>query len=162
MAESAGGLPAPARPSFVGSPPAMRLCGLSRAASGLASQTLDLAAGQRDADFTDPFQLYAADWLGVEAGEVDQACGFAALNGFQVALAGLQADRGLLAIEARQRMALVAVDQDDVAIFVFRQHGIAGHIKRNSFLRNREGQFSLAYAFQHHLLVLQLDTRSHD
>src|SRR5437879_6594820 len=135
----------------------MRFCRLSRATGRLAPQTLDLAAWQRDADFPDPFQLYATDWLGVEAGQVDETCGFAALDGFQVALAGLQAHRGLFAVEARQWMTLLAVDHNDVAVFVFRQHGIAGHLKGNGFLRNREGHFNLAEALRRHLLVLRLD-----
>src|SRR5207237_9156791 len=103
----------------------MRLCRLARAACGLAPQTLDLAAWQRDADFPDPFQLYATDWLGVEAGQVAETCGFAALDGFQVALAGLQAHRGLFAVEARQWMTLLAVYHNDVAVLVRWQLGIA-------------------------------------
>src|SRR5437764_14927560 len=138
----------------------MRLCRLARAACGLAPQTLDLAAWQRDADFPDPFQLYATDWLGVEAGQVDEACGFAALDGFEVALAGLQAHRGLFAVEARQRMALLAVDHDNVAVFVLRPHGIAAHLKGTGFRRNSEGPLSLAEALRRHLLLPRPDRRA--
>src|SRR5580692_6840985 len=95
---------------------------LARARPGLGAQALDLAPRQGDADLPDPFQFYPWDRLGVEACEVDQGCGFAPLDGLEVALARLQPHRGLFAVEARRRVPLVAVDHDNIAIFVLRQH----------------------------------------
>src|ERR1700676_3381623 len=133
------------------------LGGLAAPRRPLGTQPLDLAPWQGDADLADPFQFHPVDRLGVEAGEVDEAGGFAPLDGFQVTLAGLQPDRGLFPIEARWGVALLPVDHDNIAIFVLGQHGIAGHLKGDGFLGNREGQFDLAEAFRRHLLVFRLD-----
>src|SRR4051794_16288103 len=79
---------------------AMGFSRLARPCCRFGPQTVDLAARQRDADFPDPFQLHSRDGLGVETGEVDHGGGFSPVDGFQVALAGLEPDRGLLAVEA--------------------------------------------------------------
>src|ERR1700722_11908916 len=92
---------------------------LARAPGRSRAQPIDLAARQGHADFSDPFQLDAGDRLGVEACEVDDMAGLAALDRLQVALAALQAHRGFLAIEARQRMLLIAINHDNIAILVF-------------------------------------------
>src|SRR5277367_4496300 len=82
----------------------------ARARRRPGAQPLDLASRQGDADFPDPFQLDACDRLGVEAREVDDMAGLAALDRLQIALAALQAHRGFLAIKARQRVPLVAIN----------------------------------------------------
>src|ERR1700733_15516113 len=84
----------PRRPSF------LRLCRLAGPGARLGPQPIDLTPGQGDADLPDPFQLYPVDWLGIKARQVDHGRGFSAFDGFQVAFAGLQPDRGLLTVEA--------------------------------------------------------------
>src|SRR6266702_3310179 len=54
-------------------------------------------------------------------------------------------------------MTLFAIDHDNVAIFIFRQHGIAGYFEGNGLFRNREGKFDLAEALRGDLLVLRFD-----
>src|SRR5215813_5966119 len=83
----------------------------------LGAHALDLAAWQGDEDFADPLRLYPVDRLGVEADQVHLGGRFSLLDGLQVALPALQPHHGLLAIEARNRMALVLVDHDNVAVF---------------------------------------------
>jgi hypothetical protein len=133
---------------------------LARPRRGLGPQPLDLTPWQGDTDLADPFQLHSVDRLGVEAREVDDAGGFPALDGLQVALARLQPDRGLFPVEARNRMALLPENHDNIAVFVLRQHGIAGHLKGDGFLGNRERQFDIAEPFRRHLLVFRLDVRA--
>src|SRR3954451_5350473 len=57
-------------------------------------------------------------------------------------------------------MALLTVDHDNVAVFVFRQHRIASHFKTDGLFRNREGQLNLAQAFRGDLLVFRLYRRA--
>src|SRR6202041_1136212 len=92
---------------FPGVRPGMRPGGLPRPRRGLGPQPLDLTPWQGDADLADPFQPDPVDRLGVETGEVDDAGGLSPLDRFQVALAGLQPDRGLFSVEARNRMMLL-------------------------------------------------------
>src|ERR1700682_5788065 len=139
--------------------PDLRPGTLARAGGGFGPQAFDLAPWQGDADLPDPFQLHPVDRLGVEAREVDQRGGFAPLDRLQIALAGLQPDRGLFPVEARRRMALFPVDHDNVAVFVFRQHGIADDFKGDGLLRYREGQLDLAQALRRHLFMFGLDDR---
>src|SRR5260370_172324 len=113
------------RSSFLRCAPAMGLGRLACPGRGLGAQTLDLAPWQGNADLPDPFQFHPVDRLGVEAREVDLGGGFPPLDGFQVSLAGLHPDPGFFAVEAGDRMALLPVDHNNVAILVFRQHGIA-------------------------------------
>src|SRR5215475_5854343 len=89
----------------------LRLAGTRPA---LGPQPLDLGARQGHADLADPIQFHRIDRLGVETREIDRGRRLSALDRLQVALAGLEADRGLLAIKARQRMTLLAIDHDDV------------------------------------------------
>ena len=89
--------------------------------------------------------------------EVDRARRFATLDRLQVALAGLQPHHGFLAEEARKRVPLFPVNHDHVAVFVFGQHGIAGHLESDGFPRDRKGEFDLAEALRRHLLVFRLD-----
>ena len=145
---------------FPGVRPGMRPGGLARPRSGLDPQPLDLTPWQGDANLADPFQPDPVDWLGVETGEVDDAGGLSALDRFQVALARLQPDRGLFPVEARNRMALLPENHDNVAIFVFRQHGIARHLKGDGFLGDRERQFDIAETLRRHLLVFRFDVRA--
>src|ERR1700722_19484464 len=145
-------------PSFSDS--VLFLCGLAGAACGFGPQPLDLAPGQRHADLSDPVQFHPHDRLGVEAGEIDHCRRFSTLDGLQIALAGFQAHGGFFAVETPQRMALLPVDHDNVAVFVFWQHGITRHLKGNGFLRNRERQFDLSQTLRRQLLVLRLDNRS--
>src|SRR6185295_19922304 len=105
-----------------GWPPSLSPCVRGRR---LVAQSLDLAPGQGDADLPDPFQLYAGDRLGIETRKVDRGRRLSPLDRFQIALAGLQADGSLLAVEAGQRVALFAIHYDNVAILVLWQHGIA-------------------------------------
>src|ERR1700681_976102 len=77
-------------------PSARRLGRLARPRQRLVAQALDLASRQSDADLADPFELYAADRLGIEAREIDQRGGFSPLDRLQIALARLPAHRGLL------------------------------------------------------------------
>src|SRR6266851_3301280 len=147
--------------------PGMRPGALTRPARGLGPQPLDLASWQGDADLSDPFEFDPVDRLGVEAREVDLRFGLAALDGFQITLSGRQPDRRFLAVEVRRRMALFFVDHNNVAAFVFRQHGIAHHFKGDGFLRDGEGQLDFAEALRRHLLVFRFDDRpcadaSHD
>src|SRR5882672_11209589 len=100
--------------SFFLRPPAMRLCRLAGPDRGLGPQAIDLAPRQGNADLSDPFQLNPVDRLGVEAGEVDQGGGFSPLDRFQIALAGLQSDRGFLSVEACERVALLLVNHNNV------------------------------------------------
>src|SRR5580704_741477 len=93
---------------------------LAPAPRRLGPHPLDLGPRQGDADFADPFELDAVDRLGVEAREVDLAWGFAALDRLQIALAGLEPHHGLFAKETGKRVALLAIDHDHVAIFIFR------------------------------------------
>src|SRR5690348_9720755 len=79
---------------------AMGPCRLARPRRRPGPQPFDLAPRQRDADFPDPFQLHSRDGLGVEAGEIDHGRGFSPVDGFQIALARLQPDRRLFAVEA--------------------------------------------------------------
>src|SRR5579863_5848135 len=123
----------------------------------LRTQPLDLAARQRDADFADPFQLHAGDWLGVEAREIDDLRRLSPLDRLEVTLAALQTHGGFLAEKARQRMPLVAIDHDNVAIFIFRQHGITHHLEGDGFFRDREGQFDFAEPLWRHLLEFGTD-----
>src|ERR1700677_1240125 len=108
--------------------------GLARSRRGPGPQSLDLAPWQGDADLADPFQPDPVDRLGVETGEVDDAGGLSSLDRFQVALAGLQPDRGLFSVEARNRMMLLPENHDNVAVFILWQHGIAGHLEGDGFL----------------------------
>src|ERR1700730_2639833 len=135
----------------------MRPGTLARAGGGFGPQAFDLAPWQGDADLSDPFQLHPDDRLGVEAREVDQSGGFSPLDGFQITLAGLQPDRGLFAVEAGNGVAQLVVDHNNVAVFVFRQHGIAGDLKGDGFFSDRERQFDGAETFRRHLLVLRFD-----
>src|SRR5713101_1096272 len=137
--------------------PGMRPGALARPARGLGPQPLDLASWQGDADLPDPFEFDPVDRLGVEAREVDQRGGFSPLDRLQITLAGLQPDCGLFPVEARRRMALFPVDHDNVAVFVFRQHGIADDFKGDGLLRDREGQLDLAQPFRRHLFMFGLD-----
>src|SRR5438045_8535975 len=100
--------------------PAGTPVGLSVALGRLGTQAPDLAARQRDADLADPIQLYPVDRLGVKAVEVDQIRRFSPLDRLQITLTGLEPHRCFLAIEARQREALLAVNHDNIAIFVLR------------------------------------------
>src|SRR5579864_101033 len=75
-------------------------------AGRLGAQPFQLALGHGEADLSDPVELDADDRLGVEAVEIDDGGGFAPLDSFQIALAGLEPDHGLFAVEARQRMTL--------------------------------------------------------
>jgi hypothetical protein len=135
----------------------MRPGTLARAGGGFGPQAFDLAPWQGDADLPDPFQLYPVDRLGVEAREVDQRGGLSPLDRLQIALAGLQPDRGLFPVEARRRMALFPVDHDDVAVLVLRQHGVADDFKGDGLLRDREGQLDLAQPLRRHLFMFGLD-----
>src|SRR5262249_62427247 len=83
--------------------------GLAGAGRGLGPQSCNLPARQGDADFADPVQLHAVDRLGVETGEVDEARAFAALDGLQIALAGLELHGCLFPIAALERVGLPAV-----------------------------------------------------
>src|SRR5947209_9930353 len=130
----------------------MRFCRLARPGGRLGPQTLDLAPRQRHADFTDPFQLHSADWLGIEAGQVDQRRGLSPLDYLEIALAGFQPNHGLLAVEARYRVLLLPINYNDIAAFIFRQHGIARHLKGDGFLRYRKGELDLPETFRRHLL----------
>src|SRR5215468_3435906 len=65
----------------------------------LGAHALDLAARQGDEYLADPLRLYPVDCLGIKADEVHHGGGFSLLDGLQVALAGLQADHGFLAVE---------------------------------------------------------------
>src|SRR5882757_7172351 len=108
--------------------------GRSRGLAGLrrlAAQPFDLTAGQSDEDLADPFELHAVDRLGVKALEIDQARRTAALDCLQIALAALEPDRSLLSVEARQRIALLAINDNNVAILIFGQHGIARDLEGN-------------------------------
>src|SRR5262249_48738331 len=86
--ESRTAIPGPWVPSFLrrSSRGRFRLPG---AGSCFRTQPLYLPPGQGDADFADPFQFHAIDRLGIETGEVDQAGGFPAFDGLQIALARL-------------------------------------------------------------------------
>src|SRR5882757_2666056 len=120
-------------------PSAWRLGRLARPRQRLVAQAFDLASRQSNADLADPFELYTADRLGIEAREIDQCCRFSPLDRLQIALAGLQAHGGFLAVEARERMMLLAKNHDNIAIFVFWQHGIAGNLEGDGLFGNREG-----------------------
>src|SRR5262245_19183523 len=149
------GLPAGARPgSFFRASPG--LGPLPRPGGRLGPHPLDLAPRQGDADLADPFQLYAIDWLGIEAREVDRIGRFAALDSLQVALAGLQPHHRLLAEEARKRVPLVSVNHDNVAVFVFGQHRIAGYLKSDGLSRDRERELDLTQPLGGDLLVFRL------
>src|SRR5690348_10946048 len=84
--------------------PAAGLAALARLGGRPGAHPRDLALWQSDADFADPFQLDAVDGLGIEARKVDRIGRLAALDGLQVALAGLQPHHRLLAEEARERV----------------------------------------------------------
>src|SRR3954465_5137120 len=97
----------------------MCFCGLARAGGSFAPQAFDLTPRQGHANLAYPFKLDAVDRLGVEARKVDEGWRFSAGDRFQAALRGLQPDRGLFAIETGDRMALIAINHDDIAILVF-------------------------------------------
>src|SRR5581483_4511075 len=126
--------------------------GLAGAGRGLGPQPGDLSARQGDADFADPVQFHAIDRLGVETREVDEACALAAFDRLQIALAGLELYRGLFPVEARERVALLAIAHDDIAVLVFRQHRITRHLERDQFILDGKRQVDLAEAFRRHLL----------
>ena len=82
---------------------------------------------------------------------------FPALDGLQIAFAGLEPDHGLFAVEARQRMALVLVDHDHVAALVFGQHRIANDLEGDGLFHDRERQRDVAEAFRGNLFIIGLD-----
>lgn len=111
-------------------------------------QALDLAPRQGDADFTDPFQFHPLIGLALKLVKVDQRQRLSPLDRLQIALAGFRRTAASLTIEARQRMALFAINHDNVRHFRISVAWNRRILRRQWSLPQSGGQFDLAETFR--------------